>query len=133
MFIKRKEEELEKVQTKHQMESANLETKIKDLSQKLRELEINFEKAEQNKSVNHQSVNDSDDMSLIMIENENLKRKIKLLEQDSVKQNQLDKLAKKIAERDEELKMAKQKHSECESLLVFLKELSPKRTAGNEN
>ena len=55
-------------------------------------------------NVTKHSTHDSDEVSLVLIENENLKRKIKILEMDSVKQNKLEKLNQQINEKEQNIK-----------------------------
>lgn len=50
------------------------------------------------------SANESDEIGLVMVENENLKRKIKMLELEAGKQGQAEKLAKKVKEKEDEIK-----------------------------
>ena len=86
-----------------------IQSQIKSLQSELFSLQTTF--AEKSMQTNleignalKQSAHDSDEVSLVLIENENLKRKIKMLEIDSVKQNKLEKLNQKINEKEENIK-----------------------------
>jgi len=88
----------------HRKEKSERTTKITELRG---EVDVQKHKAliaEANAHSKPPSANESDEIGLVMIENENLKRKIKVLEIETGKLGQVDKLAKKIREKEEELR-----------------------------
>lgn len=88
----------------HRKEKSELSAKVAELRT---EVDIQKQKAlmaEANAHSKPPSANESDEIGLVMIENENLKRKIKVLEIETGKLGQVDKLAKRVREKEEELR-----------------------------
>ena len=63
---------------------------------------------------------DNDDLTILLVENENLKRKIKVLENETSRQNANDKFVKKNQEKETEIASLKQKNNLLEKALVVL-------------
>ena len=86
--------------------------------------ELNKVKAELGRRMNLSKVNNSvfegDDLTLLMVENENLKKEIKMLKNDSMKQNEKDKLLKKALEKEAEIAILRDRNGELESEVVSL-------------
>lgn len=84
--------------------------------------ELERVKAELAKRVSHSRVNnsvfDGDDLALLMVENENLKKEIKVLKNDSLKQNEKDKMAKRAQEKEAEIAILRDRNGELEAEAV---------------
>ena len=95
-------------------ECLSRENTINDLNQSLKTLSTNA----LSRKPSHSQM-DQDEVAMLMFENENLKKKIKMYEMESSKKDQSDKLQKKIKEKDEEIKNYLEQQKEQKSALVI--------------
>jgi chromosome segregation ATPase len=86
--------------------------------------ELDKVKADLARRLNHSKVNnsvfDGDDLALLMVENENLKKEIKVLKNDTMKQNEKDKMVKRTQEKEAEIAILRDRNGELESEVVGL-------------
>lgn len=93
------------------------EVLIVGMNDEIDRLKIELAKKNDNKIVNNSMV-DNDDLTILLVENENLKKKIKILENETAKQNANEKMIKKGQEKDVEIGSLKQKIELLEKKVV---------------
>lgn len=102
----------------HRKEKAELTTKIAELKAEVEDKKQKLLQAETMAHTKPPSANESDEIGLVMIENENLKRKMKVMEIEIGKLGQVDKLTKKVKEKEDELRdMSEQQRQTVQQLV----------------
>lgn len=109
----------EELRGKLEAEKAAAETKLKVQEQKVTELEMRLEELQRNPPKNN-PLYDSDDVGLLVVENESLKRKVKLLEGKLSDQPSAEKIAQKIESKDFEIRTMKTKIEKADKEIVGL-------------
>ena len=109
-----KELEYEKTELKNDFEKL-----VGGLNEQVDKLKIELNRRNNNQMVNNSMI-DNDDLTILLVENENLKRKIKVLENETSRQNANDKFVKKNQEKETEIASLKQKNNLLEKALVVL-------------
>lgn len=90
---------------------------VAGLNDQIDRLKVDSAKRKQGSGINN-SFMDNDDVTILLVENENLKKKIKILENETSKQNANEKSFKKIQEREAEVTFLKDKIETLEKRLV---------------
>ena len=115
--MKQLSEKVKGLESEKQESQKSYDQKIAEMTEEMNVIRNEVVRKSLNKTVNN-SIIDNDDFTILMVENENLKRKIKILESESSKQIANDKFAKKTMEKQEEVLALKQKNELLERKLV---------------
>ena len=90
---------------------------VAGLNEQIDRLKADSSKRKINSGINN-SLMDNDDVTILLVENENLKKKIKILENETSKQNANEKSFKKNQEREAEVVGLREKIDSLEKKLV---------------
>ena len=95
-------------------DKSKLETQLKEALNRAQDAE----KAKGSMNEMRKSFSEQDDYSMLLVENENLKKQIMLLKSENAKRELSDKLEKKLVEKDAELSKVVDQHKEAKAMVV---------------
>lgn len=116
--LKNKENEIGQQRLASAKEKEELSKQLKTFQEKSAELEAKIVDLEKNQPKGGQTLYDSDDMGLLVVENEGLKRKIKMMEAKLNDQPSAEKVTQKIEAKDFEIRSMKLKLEKAEKEIV---------------
>ena len=107
------------------IEIENVKDEKCKLEQRVEEIEALSKKEDQKNSISEMkrsfvhSVNEPEDYSLLLLENENLKKKINVMKAEFPKKDLTEKLENKLKEKEIEIKSYVEQQKESKALIVF--------------
>ena len=116
--LRAKAAEVDRLQKKSQDDRESLMARIREYEERSSEMEARIAELQKNAPPSGKTMYDSDDMGLLVVENESLKRKVKMLEIKLSDQPSAEKVAQKLEAKDFEVRNLKTKLEKADMDLV---------------